>query len=95
MKFSTLALDYDGTIAVDGVFDPDVRRAIGAARRQGVVVALVTGRRLDDLRRAAGDVSCFDVSWPKTAACSTSLPAGATSRSVIRRGTHSSTSYGD
>ena len=61
MKFSTLALDYDGTIAVDGVFDPDVRRAIGAARRRGVVVALVTGRRLDDLRRAAGDVSCFDV----------------------------------
>src|SRR6185436_9981083 len=86
MKFSTLALDYDGTIAVDGVFDPDVRRAIGAARRRGVVVSLVTGRRLDDLRRAAGDVTCFDVAVPKTAASSTSLPAGATSRSAVRRG---------
>jgi hydroxymethylpyrimidine pyrophosphatase-like HAD family hydrolase len=61
MKFSILALDYDGTIAVDGVFDPDVRRAIGAARERGVVVALVTGRRLDDLARAAGELSCFDV----------------------------------
>lgn len=61
MKLATLALDYDGTIAIDGVFDPEVRRAIGAARQRGVVVALVTGRRIDDLRQAAGDLSCFDV----------------------------------
>src|SRR5512138_3044088 len=61
MKLSVLALDYDGTIAVEGVLDGDVRRAIGAAREHGVVVALVTGRRLEDLRRAAGDLSCFDV----------------------------------
>ena len=60
MKLSILALDYDGTIAVDGVFDPHVRRAIGAARERGVVVALVTGRRMDDLGRVAGDLSCFD-----------------------------------
>ena len=61
MKFSALALDYDGTIAVDGVFDPDVRRAIAAARQRGIVVALVTGRRIDDLRLAAGDLTYFDV----------------------------------
>jgi hydroxymethylpyrimidine pyrophosphatase-like HAD family hydrolase len=61
MKLSVIALDYDGTIAVDGVFDSDVRRAIGTARERGIVVALVTGRRLDDLRQAVGDLSCFDV----------------------------------
>ena len=61
MKFAALALDYDGTIAFDGVFDPDVREAIGDARRQGIVAALVTGRRLADLHRVAGDLACFDV----------------------------------
>jgi hydroxymethylpyrimidine pyrophosphatase-like HAD family hydrolase len=61
MKFAALALDYDGTIAVDGVFDPAVREAIAEARRRGIVVILVTGRRLTDLHRAAVDVTCFDV----------------------------------
>ncbi len=61
MKFSALAVDYDGTIAVDGVFDPGVRSAIAAARQQGIVVVLVTGRRLADLRGVAGDLTCFDV----------------------------------
>jgi hypothetical protein len=61
MKFSALALDYDGTIAVDGVFDPAVRDAIGEARRHGIVVILVTGRRLPDLHGVAGDLACFDV----------------------------------
>ncbi len=32
MKLSALALDYDGTIAVHGVFDPAVQQAIGEAR---------------------------------------------------------------
>ncbi len=61
MKFSALALDYDGTIAVDGQFDPDVRRAIADIRRHGIAVVLVTGRRLSDLRRVAEDLTCFDV----------------------------------
>lgn len=61
MKFAALAVDYDGTIAVDGVFDPGVRNAIAAARQQGIVVVLVTGRRLADLRGVAGDLTCFDV----------------------------------
>ena len=51
MKFAALALDYDGTIAIDGVFDPTVREAIAGARQQGIVVVLVTGRRLPDLDR--------------------------------------------
>jgi hydroxymethylpyrimidine pyrophosphatase-like HAD family hydrolase len=50
MKFGVLALDYDGTIAIDGALDPDVRAAIAEVRSAGVVVVLVTGRILDDLR---------------------------------------------
>jgi hydroxymethylpyrimidine pyrophosphatase-like HAD family hydrolase len=61
MKFSALALDYDGTIAVDGVFDPAVREAVGEARRRGIIVILVTGRRLQDLHQVARDLTCFDV----------------------------------
>jgi hydroxymethylpyrimidine pyrophosphatase-like HAD family hydrolase len=61
MKLSAFALDYDGTIAVDGVLDADVRDAIAVARRQGIMAILVTGRRLVDLRRVAGDLTCFDV----------------------------------
>jgi len=61
MKLAALALDYDGTIAVDGILDRAVRDAIAAARQQGLVVVLVTGRRLTDLRRVVGDLTCFDV----------------------------------
>ena len=60
MKFGVLALDYDGTIAIDGVLDPEVRSAIAEARAAGVVVVLVTGRILDDLRRVAGDLRFVD-----------------------------------
>lgn len=61
MKFAALALDYDGTIAVEGVFDPAVREAVAELRCQGIVVILVTGRRLPDLHQVAGDLTCFDV----------------------------------
>src|ERR1700681_1875291 len=61
MKFAVLALDYDGTVAVDGVLDPSVRHAIAELRQQRIAVVLVTGRRLADLRRVAGDLTCFDV----------------------------------
>src|SRR5262249_32302657 len=56
-----LALDYDGTIALGGALDPDVREAIGEARRAGIAVILVTGRRIADLRRVSADLNCFDV----------------------------------
>jgi hydroxymethylpyrimidine pyrophosphatase-like HAD family hydrolase len=61
MKLGAIALDYDGTIATHGAMHPDIRRAIGAARDAGIVVILATGRRLDDLKRVAGDLGCFDV----------------------------------
>jgi hydroxymethylpyrimidine pyrophosphatase-like HAD family hydrolase len=60
MKFTVLALDYDGTIATDGRMDADVRMAIAEARARGLTVVLVTGRTLDDLRKVAGPLDFVD-----------------------------------
>jgi hydroxymethylpyrimidine pyrophosphatase-like HAD family hydrolase len=60
MKFSVLAVDFDGTIAVGDALSPEVRSAIGEIRGQGVVVVLATGRILDDLERVAGDLHFVD-----------------------------------
>lgn len=60
MKFSVLALDYDGTIAQEGRVHPEARAAIEEARERGIVVVLVTGRILADWRRVAGGMKCFD-----------------------------------
>ncbi|HYN06755.1 MAG TPA: HAD family hydrolase [Vicinamibacterales bacterium] len=60
MRFSVLALDYDGTIATGGVLDPDVRRAIADVRARAITVVMVTGRILDDLRQFVGDLRFVD-----------------------------------
>ncbi len=60
MKFSVLALDYDGTIAREGVLDPEVRAAIAEVQAQGITVVIVSGRVLSDLKHAAGDLGCVD-----------------------------------
>ena len=60
MKLSVLALDYDGTIACGDTLDPSVRDAIAAARARGILVLLVTGRILDELRRVTGDLHFVD-----------------------------------
>lgn len=60
MKLGILALDYDGTLATHGILAPDVREAVERARRDGIIVVLVTGRILEDLRRAAGDLRWVD-----------------------------------
>jgi hydroxymethylpyrimidine pyrophosphatase-like HAD family hydrolase len=60
MRFSVLAIDYDGTIARDGVLDPEVRAAITEVRAQGITVVIVSGRVLSDLRQAAGDLGFVD-----------------------------------
>jgi hydroxymethylpyrimidine pyrophosphatase-like HAD family hydrolase len=60
MKFGVLALDYDGTIALDGVLDPEVRSAIAEARAQGIAVVIVTGRILTELEQVAGDLHFVD-----------------------------------
>jgi hydroxymethylpyrimidine pyrophosphatase-like HAD family hydrolase len=55
VKLSVIALDYDGTIAEGDRLDPSVRDAIADARTRGIIVLLVTGRILSELRRVAGD----------------------------------------
>jgi hypothetical protein len=60
MRFSVLALDYDGTIARDGVLDPGVKAAIMEVRARGIVTVLVTGRILADLKLAAGGLEFVD-----------------------------------
>jgi len=60
VKFGVLALDYDGTIARDGVLDPEVKAAIVEARARGIVVVIVTGRILSDLKQSAGDLGFVD-----------------------------------
>ena len=60
MKFCVLALDYDGTIAENGRPDPAVLAALEEARTRGIVVVLVTGRILSELRMVAGDLDIFD-----------------------------------
>src|SRR5579862_3664646 len=60
MKFLVLALDFDGTIARNDVLDPNVRRAIAELRGRGIVVILVTGRILEDLKRVCGELHFVD-----------------------------------
>jgi hydroxymethylpyrimidine pyrophosphatase-like HAD family hydrolase len=60
MKFGVLALDYDGTIARDGVLDPEVRAAIAEVRARGIAVLIVTGRILGELQEVAGDLHFVD-----------------------------------
>jgi hydroxymethylpyrimidine pyrophosphatase-like HAD family hydrolase len=60
MKVLAIALDYDGTIAQSNRLDNDVRRAIAQLRARDLVVLLVTGRRLEDLKQVAGDLHFVD-----------------------------------
>jgi len=60
VRLRALALDYDGTIAQDGILNSQVRAAIGEARARGLAVVLVTGRILSDLEQAAGDLGFVD-----------------------------------
>ena len=60
MRFSVLALDYDGTIARDGILDKHVKDALGEVRARGIAVVIVTGRILSDLQRVAGELHFAD-----------------------------------
>jgi hydroxymethylpyrimidine pyrophosphatase-like HAD family hydrolase len=60
VKLTAVALDYDGTIASGDRLDEAVREAIARLRASGVVVMLVTGRILRELRRVAGDLHFVD-----------------------------------
>lgn len=59
MKLAALAVDYDGTLTLNGKLSQRVVDAIGQARCAGIRVILVTGRQLTDLARVT-DVALFD-----------------------------------
>ena len=60
MKFSVLALDYDGTIARDGVLDKHVKEALAEVGARGIAIIVATGRILSDLQQVAGDLHFAD-----------------------------------
>jgi hydroxymethylpyrimidine pyrophosphatase-like HAD family hydrolase len=60
VKLFSLALDYDGTIALGDRVDTGTREAIAVARARGVTVLIATGRILADLMRVAGDLHFVD-----------------------------------
>ena len=61
MRYRALACDYDGTLADAGAVAPHVRAALVRLRAAGVLLVLVTGRRLEDLDRACpGARALFD-----------------------------------
>ena len=59
MKLVAIALDYDGTLTLDGRLSRAVVDAIGQARCKGIRVILVTGRRLSHLASDT-DIAAFD-----------------------------------
>jgi HAD superfamily hydrolase (TIGR01484 family) len=60
MYYSALATDYDGTIAHDGVVDPETITALEKLKAGQRKLILVTGRELDDLRRVMPRLDLFD-----------------------------------
>jgi hydroxymethylpyrimidine pyrophosphatase-like HAD family hydrolase len=60
VKPRVLALDFDGTIALNNTIDPDVSAAIKEARHAGLLVVLVTGRILSDLESLVRGSTLFD-----------------------------------
>jgi hypothetical protein len=60
MKLCVVALDYDGTIARDAGVEPLVIEAVKEAQSRGIVVVLVTGRIMADLRRVLPKPELFD-----------------------------------
>ena len=60
MNLRILALDFDGTIAVNGEIDRDAADALQEARAAGLLVVLVTGRILSDLDARLPEAPLFD-----------------------------------
>jgi HAD superfamily hydrolase (TIGR01484 family) len=60
MRFLALATDYDGTLAVDGAVSESAWAAASRLHASGRKLILVTGRELDDLRRACAYLERFD-----------------------------------
>ena len=60
MYCRAIACDFDGTGATDGRLALELSAALEAARIQGIVTVLATGRVLEDVQAACGNFSPFD-----------------------------------
>jgi hydroxymethylpyrimidine pyrophosphatase-like HAD family hydrolase len=60
MRYTALAVDFDGTIAHDGVVPPHVIDGLARLRETGRKLLLVTGRELEELLSIFPDVALFD-----------------------------------
>jgi hydroxymethylpyrimidine pyrophosphatase-like HAD family hydrolase len=60
MYFLALAMDYDGTLAKDGIVDADTLRSLRRFKASGRRTILVTGREIADLRSVMPDLTVFD-----------------------------------
>lgn len=80
MTLRALAVDFDGTIAVDGRLDPEVAAALAELRARGIRVLLVTGRILDDLRCRLGSLRAFDAVVAEEGAVLAFPPSGSSRR---------------
>ena len=61
MRYLALAVDYDGTAAVDDRLTDSAAAAIERLRVSGRRAVLVTGRRVADLLRICPSVDLFDL----------------------------------
>ena len=61
MRYLALAVDYDGTAAVDDRLTDSAAAAIERLRVSGRRAVLVTGRRVADLLRVCPSVDLFDL----------------------------------
>ncbi len=60
MRYTALAVDFDGTIAHDGVVPPHVVDGLARLRETGRRLLLVTGRELDELLAIFPAIELFD-----------------------------------
>jgi HAD superfamily hydrolase (TIGR01484 family) len=60
LRFLALVVDFDGTIARDGVVDATTLAALARVRTSGRRLLLATGRRLDDLQHQFSRLDLFD-----------------------------------
>jgi HAD superfamily hydrolase (TIGR01484 family) len=60
VRYVALAIDYDGTLAHDGVVSEQTVDALERLRESGRATVLVTGRELDDLEQAFDRLDLFD-----------------------------------
>ena len=61
MRYTAIALDYDGTIAHDGEVPPHVLDGLARLKATGRKLVLVTGRELDELLGIFPGITLFDL----------------------------------